>query len=482
MASYSLLLRTSLTGLTSPRVGGPATPTGGGIDIRKAWRKCLEAPTELKSFTFGRLCLLQALRYGSYAEVSSSKFDAKEFHLSVLAEFTSQYLDMLSASGDQPISRAKWEQDAEEDLRLRRTHQDQQRQFLAWSGTTEDLEKIPLSVDLLSRPDCMDDVVAFATSVCSLGRDYATLFWATETLVDDENSVKILKPSRTLGELEHLQETDESLAPCFVAFLAALSLAGEPGDKQNGGTKVHEFLSLDHAGAKTGQVSWLSVLGDLRHYARELSPNSTAASNSVGGVSSSSSTTYYYAYEEEADRRESSRFGSSQDGTKKSSSSAGEKIRELGEYNSFVMSSHLGLLSNVCSSCAEARAAVLSSKLPIQSSDSSEVIGQDSALGILFALAISPLSPELRGMVFNAISGLLSTTGAQKEDITTIQECALEAWDLLESYQVLPISMLDQYPTSLGTERKIVNGLAFPPSSTSMVSFRIAEPAFMCAN
>ena len=76
---------------------------GGAIDVRKTWRECIEAPAELKSFTFARLTLMPALQkppsyvredYNNLATAESC--NVEEFFLSVLAEFSSHYLEVLS--------------------------------------------------------------------------------------------------------------------------------------------------------------------------------------------------------------------------------------------------------------------------------------------------------------------------------------------------------------------------------------------------
>ena len=146
---------------------------------------------QLKLFTFARLCLLPALRKPAplsgddYSEVAkSSSCDVVDFFLCLRAEYASCYLDVLCTSDDRPIARAKWEQDAEDNFCLRRAHQEQQQslrgQFTAWSDTTTAADignEVPGEVDLLGRPNCMDDVIAFSTAVCSLGLDYALWFW-----------------------------------------------------------------------------------------------------------------------------------------------------------------------------------------------------------------------------------------------------------------------------------------------------------------
>lgn len=466
MAAYSLLIHPAALSLPSPR-GNSAVVTPGSIDLRKSWRECLEAPTELKSFTFARLCLVPSLQAASYGP-GPSLCDTREFLCSALSVFASQYIDVLSGSGDLPISRAKWLQDAEEDLSLRRSHQEQQRQFQAWSGARGvDIESVPANVDLLDRPDCMDDVVAFVVAVCLLGPCYAICFWSREESDEGGNIVEYLVPSRALRELDRQQEEDPSLQPSYVSFLAALARAEDDTHFDNGGSAVHRMLCSDSEAGRKSHVTWSFVFEDLRWYARELNPqNFASATNSMKtSATTTSSTSYYYAYDATAAETQGYSTQQSTDG-----SGGVSRTLELGEENTLILSSHLALLMNVCDSCPSARTAVLNTNLPIVGSDGVEVIGQDSALTILFTLSLTPVSPDVRGSIFACIAKILDTNGTNDEQCHSIRDAARKAWDMLDECGILPIHMFDQYPVFIGDEQKNANGLSFPPSSTSLVS------------
>jgi hypothetical protein len=459
MASYAMLLRSSPSALSSPRGGGPV-PTG-TIDVRKSWMACIEAPAELKSFSFATHSLLPALKIPATPE---STCDVSEFLLSVVAEFASNYLDVLSTSGDRPISRFKWEQDANEDLNLRRSAQDRDRAFQASFGTNQKEQAVlPAVVNLLQRPDCMDDVFAFATAACSLGPEYSLLFWSKDKL--DGAGLK-LASSRALSVLREELSTDETLRPVYLSFLAALALA-KNGDGSLDGTKaIHEIISEN----QVDDASWSDLFEVLRWYARELSPqngSSVASASTVGG-SSNSSTAYYYFADD----------SSTSAGQLSSSSEAVSrpKSRELGEANTYLLLSHLTLILNAASGSSAARTAMLGVDLPVKSSVSREVVGKDSSLMILFSLAVAPLAPDVRGKVFSTIAALLCLDGAEKEECDQIRKATAKSWELLEAYHVLPIHLLEQFSSVSPTELQNVSGLAFPPSSTALVS----ECIYLC--
>jgi hypothetical protein len=458
-ASYALLLRSAPSILSSPRAGAPRP----SIDVRSASIDCFELPAELKSFSFARLTLvpaLQRLNTNTTVEIC----DNSEFFLAVLSEFVSKYLNTLVDSGDMPISRQRWEKEVEEELKLRRTQQAQQQQFQVWSGTSTELEEaIPASVDLMRRPDCLDDVVALCVIVCSLGEEYAQLFWS--------RNGDGLAPSRALQELERIQATDHSVLPCYLSFLAAL------GTFEQGATAVHQLLSRtpDAADASTNisLVTWSSLMSTLRWYARELSPVDYDSVTAASAKSSSSSTrgtantAYYYNAESNATSGSRTAQQSSGEASSSSTSTPG-KPKELGEQNKVILSSHLAVLMNVASKSAFARCAILSIKLPI-GTGAAAAAGGDETLLVLFSLAIAPLSPELRGAAFAAIACLLQINGATTEQRHQLREMALNGWEFLESCQILPIAMLDQYqqPAVLGSQERRP-GLTFPPSSSTL--------------
>ena len=459
MASYAVLLRSCPSALMSPRAGPVASP--GRIDVRKAWRECIDAPTELKSFSFARLSLLPALQMPSHA--FETKFEISEFLLSVLSEFAASYLEAVSASGNRPISRAKWEQDAESQLKYRRETAEQQRAFNQWSGTSNgNQEVVPDSVDLLKRPDCMDDVFAFASAVCSLGSEYALSFWSKEEISTAGGTALKLIPSRALRDLKEQQSSDDTLRHSYLSFLSVLALATSEDGSLNGAKAIYDMIAEEEqADGTRGAVTWSLVFETIRYYARELSQQdfgSTSSTASTTGTSSGSTAYYYFASDSPA---------TTQTTTKESTS---RTKRELGEESTFSLLAHLNLICNVASKSAMARSSILSVHLPVESPNGREVVGQDSALMVLFNLSVTALVPDVRGKVFETAAALLKLDDTTKEQSLHIRQCALKGWELLEAYLVLPIHLLEQFSSVQLTDIQNVPGLAFPPSSTSIVS------------
>jgi Nuclear pore complex scaffold, nucleoporins 186/192/205 len=458
-ASYALLLRSSPLLVSSPRAGMPMP----SFDARGASHACLELPAELKSFTFARLSLIPALqRLGNARPNLSELCDNSEFFLSVLAEFVSHYFDVLMDSGDVPISRSRWEQDEKEGLRLLVMQQQQHRSFQQWTGTSAgETEVIPSSVDLLKRPDCMDDVIALAVAMCSLGPDYARCFWSTSGGEDDWPT-----PSRALVRVERLQGIDEALLPCYLSLLSSLACS------ENGAAAVHDILSRSPDSADGSSVStfvnWPAIVATIRWYAKELMPldyDGVSSSKTSTSAMPGSGTTAYYYFNESVSLSSSSM----QSREVPSSNSSPSKPKELGDQHAVILSAHLALIMNVASKSAAARCAILSIKLPIVTGGSLD--GGDETLLVLFALAQAPLSPELRGATLTTISCLLQVADATPEQDKQIRSTALTGWDCLESCQFLPISMLEQYPhdiVSSSEQRRVSMG--FPPSSTTLVS------------
>lgn len=477
IAAYAMLLRASPSALSSPRLGGAASVTG-GLEVRKTLRECLHLPAELKAFTFGRLSLIPAIRRPlTSADVFVSTCDIASFLLASVADFASRFLDLLSSSGECPVSRAKWEQDAEDTLRLQRSYQEQQRkfhgQFRDWAGADSDaVEPVPNSVDLLGRPDCIDDVISFSVAVCSLHHDYALRFWSHDEHIElDGNSAdRTLAPSRALKDL-HLQQTvDHSLRPAYVAFLAALSLAVRDDGFLNGARIVNEIFSGSSTTfAKSGEHSWGAIFETLRHYVRELNPNAYASHRSSNmeallGMSTDSSTAYYYLDDA------TSTNGYKMNDKSKSNNTV-LKPKELGEENTSIVLSHLTLIANVALNYPNARHIILSTYLPIRSPDQREIIGQDGALNILFTLSIMPLDPEVRGTVFKTLACLLSVDGISCDtQLAEARKVAMRGWELLEACQIIPVHVLEKQYGERQTIEGDSLGISFPPSSVSLVS------------
>eukprot|EP00980_Cylindrotheca_fusiformis_P005425 scaffold1157_cov122-Cylindrotheca_fusiformis.AAC.17 len=450
-AAFALLLRSAPMLLQSPRAGISSQQQG----LRHTARECLVLPSSYKSFSFCRLTMIPALQ-----RLPSTAFaNFSEFGLAVLSECFSNYLEVL-AEGSMPMSRNKYEKEETEELNLRRAQSAQHSQFLAWSGkkaTTQ--EAIPAAVDLMARPDCLDDIIALASSLSELGPEYAQFFWG-------KSSDGGLIPSRALVRLARSQAVDNSLMPTYFSFLAALS------NDTASANAVYEYIAgtidggTDEASSPQ-RMNWISLIFNLRWYAQELSSYETNTSSkpaSSGSASNSSNTSYYYNLD--GDALPSNFSGNTSSSSQSASTSTSDKPKELSELASFRVSSHLALIQKVAQHSATAQTAILSITLPV--GDAMAAGGDDSLL-VLFKLAIAPVSPSLRGATLTTIARLVdSLPNASKEERAFTQQQAKNAWEYLESCPLLPISRLDQYINSdLADDRNSV-ALGFPPSSMSL--------------
>ena len=454
--AYAMLLKPP-SSLSSPRKTA-TSPSKGPRSLVRTFAECLSAPMLLKSITFAQLCLLPALQRPS--DYSGAKCETSEFLLSVLSEFVANFMDVLSSSGNLPRSRTRWKKDELERIQLDRDNQRQQRDFQIWAGTgtynrdsTE--AEVRTSVNLLERPDCMDDVVALAVAVASQGAEYAMKFWEVSTKIDEEgNSVDTLVPSRAYKQLKALAAEDDSLTPFYMAYSAALAKADCPYSHVCGADVVNAILSSTDSSA----VNWSSVFETLRWYFHMLS-NSKTNSATVTRSSGAPSTSYYY-------QNTAATSGSVGGSTKSASAS---KPAEIGDTNTFYLLSLLELVSSVSAKSPKSRLEVLSLKLPIKNQNSSTVLGSDPTLNILFSLLTGPLPPEVRGATLAAAASLLSTDGLNEDERGKMREFATSAWMLVESCQILPIMLLDQYPQGMGGGTPNASGLNFPASSVSLV-------------
>ena len=451
--AYAMLLKAP-SSLASPRAGGSPSRSR---SLVRTFAECLSAPMLLKSITFAQLCLLPALQRPS--NHTGAKCETSEFLLSVLSEFVANFMDVLSSSGNLPISRSSWKKEQLEALQLEREQQKQKRDFSMWLGSNDQGAKetpVPTSVDLMQRPDCMDDVVALAVSVASQGPLYALKFWDFSNEIDEAgNSITTLIPSRAYKQLKALASEDDSLTPFYMAYSAALAKAESPYIHVRGADVVNSTLSSPDSSA----VNWNSVFETLRWYFRTLDTTKTNTAT-VTRSSGAPSTSYYY-------QNTSTTATSTQRTTE---SSSGSKPAEIGETNTFYLLSLLGLISSVSAKSSKSRLEILSMKLPIKTQNSSTVLASDPTLNIMFSLLTGPLPPEVRGATLTAIANLLCTEGLTDEEKTRMREFAGSAWVLVESCQILPIMLLDQYPQAVGGGSPKVSGLHFPASSVSLVS------------
>ncbi|KAG7360438.1 nuclear pore complex scaffold nucleoporin domain containing protein [Nitzschia inconspicua] len=464
--SFALLLRSAPSLIASPRGPSSYFPK----EIRETARAGLELAMDVHSFTFCRLTMLPFLEKLTSAGISDI-CDVSEFGLAIVAEFFASYMNELGDEGSLPISRHRWQNDEEEELKLRQEEQDSQRRFEHWAGSTSHIseEKIPSSVDLMNRPDCLDDLLALATAVCSLGWHYARPFWSR-----DEGTGSLI-PSQILQECMALAAEDESLAPVVLSWLAALSV------NEISACAVFELLKADSGSVESSfsvKYRWAALISNLRWYAQELSPNETT--NALGKPSSSSShsnldTSYYYDVSGSIySGGNSSGVPSYQQGGGASSTAsvqaAKKKRKRLSESSLVNIASHLAVIMNTSLHSAKARREILS--LTLQVNNGGVVIGEDETLVVLFKLALAPLPSSTRGATFSTIASLLQPASGEEDADTKsfLEKQGRNGWDYLESCSLLPIPMLDRYfVATQGVYNKV--NVQFPPSSLELASF-----------
>ena len=300
LVPYALLLRNSAAGrsLFSPRGGqSPARDTvGGGIDVKGTFSKCLMVASQLKSLTFARLSLVPSLSSSSSSSPStSSSFD---FYLSTLSEFTAQYINALGSTGNLPITRGEWYDEENNMAQSEYMERDQQRQFGLWAGETTQQEvdgtDSPRAVNILDRPDCLEDVFALVSCVCDVYPAGAKSFWhivdkeegpgEEGSSMNEEGSVGrtlVLEPSSTLQMLDILQSASNAAFFVYLSFVATLALADAPGgvtdEGNNGASAVHSFLSGEvtinppAVAERRIHFVWAQIFSAVRWYAEHLS-------------------------------------------------------------------------------------------------------------------------------------------------------------------------------------------------------------------
>ena len=439
LSAYGLLLKAAPSALTSPR-GGTTASLSGGVwspqEIRRRRSEALDFPTQWRSFTFGRLSLVPAVAV--HADPGSYQIcDTESFALDILCGFMARYLEAIAVSP--PVSREKWLLDAQDDLRLRQQDEAQKLEFQQWAGTTNTpTEHVPKSVDILERPDCMDDVVAFCMAVGFKGPSNA--FWDFDSA---------LYPSRAMYRMDKMINDDLTLRAPYFGFLTMLAttVGQQDSEHMEGAEKLHSLLSNEAATPDSIQTTWFDIMGIIRHYARYLvDKDSLQTSTQSSTTAGRQSTVYYYFNDDDINSRTTQ-------STKKSSSSSKPRLDTDGAY---LLSACLSLLEAVASRSSAARTYLRNLSLPVESSDG--ILGRDSTLLVLFTLATAPIAPKIRGLVFTTIAAILDDCS---------QEEALNAWNIVESSGFLPIYKLQQYPTEIGENE--VPRISFPTSLTAQV-------------
>jgi len=378
-----------------------------------------------------------------------------------------------------PISREKWRIEEEEQLQLRRLHEEQRIQFgFQTNSSLEDSKH--RQIDFGKRPDCMDDLIALAVEICSACPPCTVRFWDTDEGAEDcsgEEGGTIgafqLRPSCALKKMECLQKEDNSLLPAYLSILAALSLAGTGNSSdfdKTGANIVHSILaqdSLDNSSDHQSMITWSYLLNAIQWYADHLSPStydqktsSSSSSYSIHKHASSSSlfnsTSYYYGANEDFSLPNNSSYKqtSSPQQPKQREKSANVVLKNstkptLGESNTLALLSVLALISRIASSSDNARAYINCIRIPSTNVGERE----DDALTILFRLLTTSLSSDIKGEIFNALSALVRAD----------KFMASKAWDLLEVSQVVPTAILEQYSSG--------HSLAGATSSNTFLNF-----------
>ena len=432
---YALLLSNAASQPTSPRGSGsapsPLSPdskrsprASGRSDFKNTFSKCLMVASQLKSLTFARLSLLPS--FGMPSSRSSHKDatltnhvdDASsfDFYVSVFADFTAQYIDALYATRNLPITRQEWFDDESKLAQSEWMEKEQKRQFGLWAGQAveEDMGG-PRAVNIMDRPDCLEDVFALVSSICSTYPAGAKAFWSVveEQEMDEDGCPTStawlhLAPSRFLRMLDLIQSENDSLLSVYVSFLASLALSDGTDDNEasNGASMVHSFLSgertINSQSDRHVAFNWANVMIAIRWFAEQLGPddegdgskNSPAErlrrSNAESDNMMQSSTSYYYGLGV-AGTTDTGREGSSsshkraQQGQSTSSSSINKTTtKELDEVGRNTLMSLLCLISNVVSRSSAAREHILALQVPLQSNEGSSEFYQDGCLEILF--------------------------------------------------------------------------------------------------
>ncbi|KAL7435715.1 hypothetical protein ACHAXM_004800 [Skeletonema potamos] len=545
LISYALLLRPAASQLVSPR-GSPQHATlnrspplggiggGGGVDVNGTFSKCLMVASQLKSLTFARLSLIPS--FGMPSTMSSSSSAASlshrttsddastyDFFVSIFAEFTAQYIDALCHTGNIPITRKEW---YDEELNLAQSEwmeKDQKRQFGMWAGhaVEEDIGG-PRPVNVMDRPDCLEDVFALISCICACNPNGAQAFWNTAEEQHDvgegqlEVSV-VLAPSRCLRMLDLIQAESDSALFVYLSFLSSLALSGgtDGTEASNGASMVHSFLSgnrtINNHSERHMHFTWNNAMSAIRWYAEQLSPEEGDDSSkrvssdrirrtNTTSDTTESSTSYYYgagrsgATSTSGDTSASSPLNSRQ-GTSSSPYSTGDdtKQKELDDVGRSTLMSLLCLISNVATRSAAAREHILSIQLPAIDSDGTVGSYQDGSLEILFSLLTVPIPPEIQGHAFMAIANLIRSKPTEFTSMLSGESkkspAALRAWELLELCQFIPIKLLSQYSsyaagtsatTSMSTFGRKQNqgaddlpATCFPQSSEYMMIYQL---------
>ncbi len=428
--------------------------------------------SQYKSLTFARTSLLPSFGLPSARSHHRDAFSIGhgddvsifDFYTSVFAEFTAQYIDVLCTTGNLPITQQMW---FDEEAKLAQVEYsrvlEDRNNDLFQGKTVEEEVPGPREVNIHDRPDCLEDVFALVSSVCSASPHSSKAFWNVveeEIELTDDGSPPMttlrLTPSRCMRNLEKNRSDDDSTLLVYLSFLASLALSdgAEENDTGNGASMVHSFLSgektINAPSDRHAPFTWSSAISAIRWYAEELSPEVTdegskrdrlrRSPTTASSDTTHTPTSYYYGV------ADTSSEASTPEDTyhRQSPSSSNGKTpstKELDDVGKNALASLLSLISNVAARCPIAREYILDIQLPVPGPDGVSESMQDGCLEILFSLLTTDIPPDIRGLTFMAIANLIQS---KPGDIGK-SPVGKKAWELMECCQFVPIKYLSRY-------------------------------------
>jgi hypothetical protein len=459
-AAFGLLLRPATEVLSSP-ISGNSGPS----QIKSIFKSCLEYPAICKSLTFARVSLIPCLGFPSDVSTAVNLDNDFSFLISVLSDFSSKYIDAICSFGQLPDSRAKWLHVETQELELSHVREQQRKQMNQWSGQEHKSEILPTEVDESKRPDCIDDMISLAITLCLSYPECPRFFWASVDSVDENNMcVTRLDASRMLKKLEVAIINDPSLISSYLSFLSAISLASPVDTDQSGAYLVYEWLcdnnrlsSSSSTYDSTKQLNWESILSSLHYYATQLNPaeESDEVALKVGEqyetTYNEESTSYYYGADDNG--ISNSRNTSNESNTVSTSTQTTRK--QLKEADIYTLSAMISIISNISLKSPVHRRKILSIRIP-EPGGKKFSTKENDILSILFSLSVAPISSDMRGLVLSTIANLVSLNGLgflSDEEKEQADETILRCWELLEASQIIPILRLSQYTIAQGYQR-----------------------------
>eukprot|EP00557_Chaetoceros_sp_GSL56_P014871 CAMPEP_0176484866 /NCGR_PEP_ID=MMETSP0200_2-20121128/4716_1 /TAXON_ID=947934 /ORGANISM="Chaetoceros sp., Strain GSL56" /LENGTH=2592 /DNA_ID=CAMNT_0017881435 /DNA_START=156 /DNA_END=7934 /DNA_ORIENTATION=+ len=438
--------------------------SGEESELKLLLQSCLEVSTIEKSITFARVSLLSCIDAVSIKGPLSTLRNDFEFYISVLTDFSAHFLDAICSFRDLPISRRKWLTFEEDELQLRQVQAQQRKQLEEWSGKAYNERKLPEEVDVSRRPDCIDDIVALAVSVCSTCPVSSQKFWSICCTDEDDDKGGViyqLKPTRIMKRLEKSQAKDSSLAPVYVAFLSVLALADDPNGCESGNSgadAIFDWLrnnnrlkSSPTSYDPTSQINWNYILYWLDWFQEQFSPQSQSGWGNE--ISQSEGSTSYYYGSDDWDNPYKSNVSNNLNNAKDPSLNASNQKVDVDSWTKMLLLSYLSLISHVVLRSYRCRKEIL--ELKLTKSQSSHILAKDEdIITIFFNLLSKPISPDARGLTFTTIANLVRQRPNEKQTVDEKKksdDIVLKCWELLESSQILPIVKLSQYSPIQGS-------------------------------